>query len=314
LFKPETMTLEHVVSRGFHFDRIQSLSLRLGEGIAGRTAFERKPILIENLADSQFNYRGMLLAEQFIMYANAPLVSKGQLKGVLEVFHRSHLKAGREWLIFLEMMGNEAAIAIDNADLFNELQHSNLDLIMAYDATIEGWAQALELRDAETEGHSRRVTEMTLRLARRMNIQGLELVHIRRGSLLHDIGKMGVPDYILRKPGPLTDSEWEIMRQHPVLAYNLLSRIPYLRPALDIPYSHHERWDGSGYPRKLYGEQIPLAARIFAVVDIYDALTNDRPYRKATSQQEAFDFLRQQSGKLLDADIVETFLKMMTAQ
>ncbi len=315
LFRPETMTLEHAANRGFHSDAIQRISLRLGEGIAGKTAVERKPVFIENLADTagQFHYAGLLSAEQFVTYANAALVSKGQLKGVLEVFQRSLLRTDREWLTFLEMMGNEAAIAIDNADLFNELQRSNLDLTIAYDATIEGWAQALELRDSETEGHSRRVTEMTLHLARLLNIQGQELVYIRRGSLLHDIGKMGVPDYILRKPGPLIEAEWVIMRQHPVLAYSLLSRIPYLRPALDIPYSHHEHWDGNGYPRKLRGEQIPLSARIFAVVDVYDALISDRPYRRALDQKDAFNYIREQSGKHFDPRVAQTFLEMMNA-
>ncbi len=315
LFKPETMTLEHAANRGFHTDMIQRISLRLGEGIAGKTAVERKAVLIEDLAnaDNRFHYGGLLSTEQFVTYGNAPLISKGQLKGVLEVFHRSLLKTDREWLTFLEMMGNEAAIAIDNGDLFNELQRSNLDLTIAYDATIEGWAQALELRDSETEGHSRRVTEMTLHLARQMNIQGLELVHIRRGSLLHDIGKMGVPDYILRKPGPLSEGEWQIMRQHPVLAHNLLSRIPYLRPALDIPYNHHEHWDGNGYPRKLRGEQIPLSARIFSVADVYDALTSDRPYRRALEQKDAFKYIREQVGKHFDPQIAEIFLKMMDA-
>lgn len=313
LFRSETMTLEYAAHRGFRSDAIQRISLRLGEGIAGKTAIDRKPALIENLAEAggQFHYGGLLSAEQFVTYANAALVSKGQLKGVLEVFHRSPLKTDREWMTFLEMMGNEAAIAIDNADLFNELQRSNLDLTIAYDATIEGWAQALELRDVETEGHSRRVTEMTLQLARQLNIQGAELVHIRRGSLLHDIGKMGVPDEILRKTGPLNEVEWEVMRRHPVLAYHLLSKIPYLRYALDIPYGHHERWDGTGYPRKLRGEQIPLAARVFAVADVYDALISDRPYRKAIQQEDAFNYIREQAGKHFDPKVAQVFLKMM---
>ena len=313
LLRPETMTLEYAASRGFHADAIQRISLRLGEGIAGRTAMERKPKLIENLAEGQtdFHYAGLLSAEQFVTYANAPLVSKGQLKGVLEVFQRSLLKTDREWLSFLEMMANEAAIAIDNADLFNELQRSNLDLTIAYDATIEGWAQALELRDFETEGHSRRVAEMTLRLARQLDIQGSELVHMRRGSLLHDIGNMGIPDSVLRKPGPLNEAEWVIIRQHPVLAHTLLARIPYLRSALDIPYNHHERWDGSGYPRKLRGEQIPLSARIFSVVDVYDSLTSDRPYRPALGPAQACEYIREQMGRHFDPKVAEAFLKMV---
>ena len=315
LLKPETISLEYAAGHGFYSDAIQHTSLRLGEGIAGKTAVERKPVFINNLAefDGKFSRASLLAGEHFAAYGNAPLVSKGQIKGILEIFHRSPLNIDREWLTFLEMMANEAAISIDNADLFNELQRSNRDLTIAYDATIEGWAQALELRDAETEGHSRRVTEMTMRLARQMGFEGQDLIHIRRGSLLHDIGKMGVPDHILRKPGPLNEVEWEIMRQHPGLAYNLLSQIPYLRPALDIPYSHHERWDGNGYPRKLHGAQIPLAARAFAVVDVYDALTTDRPYRKAISAKDAMDYIHQHTNAHFDPKVAQTFLKMMGA-
>ncbi|RJX27432.1 MAG: HD-GYP domain-containing protein, partial [Dethiobacter sp.] len=168
----------------------------------------------------------------------------------------------------------------------------------------------LDLKDEETEGHSRRVTEMTLRIAREMGLKDEELVHVRRGALLHDIGKMGVPDAILLKPGKLTDEEWEIMRRHPVYAYQMLSRIGYLRPALDIPYCHHEKWDGTGYPRGLKGEEIPLPARIFAVVDVFDALTSDRPYRPAWPKEKALAYLRQQAGRHFDPRVVEAFLSL----
>ena len=154
-------------------------------------------------------------------------------------------------MAFWKRFAGQAAIAIDNAQLFENLQHSNAELVLAYDTTIEGWSHALDLRDKETEGHTQRVTEMTLRLAKAMGIDEAELVHIRRGALLHDIGKMGVPDNILLKPGELTEEEWGSCTQHPQLAYDLLSPIAYLRPALDIPYCHHEKWDGTGYPRGL---------------------------------------------------------------
>ena len=193
-----------------------------------------------------------------------PLIAKGQVVGVLEVFHRAPLTAGPDWLRLLEALAGQAAIAIENAQMFEGMQRSNLELALAYDATIEGWSHALDLRDKETEGHTQRVTEMTVRLARAMGIADAELAHVRRGALLHDIGKMGVPDSILLKPGPLTEEEWVLMRQHPLFAYDLLSPIAYLRPALDIPYCHHEHWDGTGYPRGLKGEEIPLTARLFA--------------------------------------------------
>jgi PAS domain S-box-containing protein len=185
-------------------------------------------------------------------------------------------------------------------------------MLQAYDATIEGWAHALDLKDEETENHSQRVTDTTLTIAWKMNIKDEELLHVRRGALLHDIGKMGIPDSILLKPGKLTDEEWVVMRKHPVYAHDMLAPIDYLRPALDIPYCHHEKFDGSGYPRGLKGKEIPLAARIFAVVDVYDALTSDRPYRKAWSREEALKYIREESGKHFDPEVVEVFLKELT--
>ena len=182
------------------------------------------------------------------------------------------------------------------------------ELRFAYDATIEGWSRAMDLRDKETEGHTQRVTEITLDLARKVGINGDALIHIRRGALLHDIGKIGVPDSILLKPGPLTDSEWETMRKHPEYAYEMLSMVDYLHPALDIPYCHHEHWDGEGYPRKLKGEQIPLAARIFTIIDVWDALISDRPYRKAWSKEKAYHYMQEQSGVLFDPQILNIFL------
>ena len=210
----------------------------------------------------------LLAAENVAAYFALPLIAKGEVKGVLEVFHRAIFHPESEWINFLETLAGQAAIAIDSAQLFENLQTSNTDLEAAYEATIEGWSHALDLRDKETEGHSQRVTEITLRLAKAMGIGDAELVKVRHGALLHDIGKMGVPDSILLKPGKLTDEEWVLMRKHPALAHELLSPIVYLRDALDIPYCHHEKWDGTGYPRGLKGEQIPLTARIFAVVDV----------------------------------------------
>jgi putative nucleotidyltransferase with HDIG domain len=181
----------------------------------------------------------------------------------------------------------------------------------AYDATIEGWSRALDLRDHETEGHSRRVTEMTVRLARAMGLSEAELVHVRRGALLHDIGKMGIPDSILRKPGPLDIEEWVVMKRHPSLAHEMLAPIDFLGPALDIPCCHHEKWDGTGYPRGLKGEEIPLSARIFAAVDIWDALSNDRPYRKAWELSRVLEHIRSLAGSHLDPEVVSAFLPMI---
>jgi putative nucleotidyltransferase with HDIG domain len=199
---------------------------------------------------------------------------------------------------------------VDNATLFKDLQRSNSELMLAYEATLEGWSAALDLRDRETEGHTQRVTKMTMELAEVMGIGATELVHIRRGALLHDIGKMGVPDNILLKPDKLNEEEWQHMRMHAVYAKNLLSNISYLQDALDIPYCHHERWNGSGYPRGLKGEEIPLAARIFAIADVYDALTSDRPYRKGWPREQALDYIREQAGSFFDPKVVDVFLTM----
>lgn len=195
-----------------------------------------------------------------------------------------------------------------------DLAEANNRLAFSYDATIEGWSRALDLRDHETQGHSERVTEMTLRLAHTLGMDGEALVHIRRGALLHDIGKMGVPDSVLLKPGPLTEEEWGLMRRHPSLAYEMLAPIEFLRPALDIPWCHHEKWDGSGYPRGLAGENIPLAARLFALVDVWDALSSDRPYRRAWEPERVLDHLSSLSGTHFEPRLVEVFLRLLTLQ
>ena len=201
-------------------------------------------------------------------------------------------------------------------DLHSLLEHRldrivvlNYELSQAYDGTIEGWSRALDLRDHETEGHSKRVTEMTVTLAEAFGMSEEELVQVRRGALLHDIGKMGVPDAILLKPGPLTEEEWVIMRRHPVYAHEMLSEVAFVRPALEIPFCHHEKWDGTGYPSGLAGEDIPLAARLFSVVDVWDALRSDRPYRRAWPIGKTREHIASLAGTHFDPRIVEVFLR-----
>ncbi len=313
LLDPRTQILQFTAGRGFHTQALHHTKLRLGEGVAGRAALERRMISIPDLTKSSEAFRRapLLTEEGFVSYFAAPLVAKGQVKGVLEIFHRAPVEPDNEWLEFLDTLAVQAAIAIDNAGLFEGLQRSNLELAMAYDATIEGWSRALDMRDRETEGHTIRVTDLTLRLARTMGVTEEELVHMRRGALLHDIGKMGIPDNILLKPGPLTDEEWVVMRRHPEYAYELLSLVNYLRPALLIPYCHHEKWDGTGYPRGLREEAIPLAARLFAVVDVWDALRSERPYRKAWPAERVRGHLMEQSGKHFDPQVLSIFMKML---
>jgi putative nucleotidyltransferase with HDIG domain len=194
---------------------------------------------------------------------------------------------------------------------FSVIQNSQQALKDSYDATLAGWVHVLDLRDKETEGHTQRVTELTLNLARQMGLSEADLEHVRRGALLHDIGKIGVPDSILIKPNALTDEELAIMRKHPVYAYELLYPITFLRPVLDIPYYHHEKWDGTGYPCGLKGEQIPLVARIFAVVDVWDALLSDRPYRKGWLKPQVLQHIQSESGKYFDPQVVEEFLRLI---
>ncbi len=231
---------------------------------------------------------------------------------MIEVFNRSPLTFARDWLDYLEALADQASISIDNARMFENLERTNLEMRLAYEATIEGWSKAVDLRDSETEGHSQRVADMTVDLARRLGVSNDHIMDIRRGALLHDIGKIGVPDAILTKPGNLTPEEREIMNKHTQYAYDMLSPIIFLGPAISIPYCHHESWDGAGYPRGLKGEQIPIEARIFAVVDVYDALSSDRHYRKAWPQDKVILYMLGKAGVQFDPLVVKMFIEMLT--
>ncbi len=214
----------------------------------------------------------------------------------------------------LARFGSAVERVLDERHLRGEKMRADAELRDAYDLMIEGWSRALDLRDRKTEGHSQRVTGLTLRMAQLMHLSEDDLVHVRRGALLHDIGKIGIPDSILLKPGPLSVEEWAEMRKHPTFAYELLAPIAYLRPALDIPYCHHERWDGTGYPRGLKGIEIPLAARIFALADTWDALCSDRPYRPALRKEHATTYIREQAGRHFDPGLIDLFLELVAGE
>lgn len=308
-----TLMLDPIAMIGFSVPVNRNIGLRFGEGLGGKAAQQGKIVHMTCEGDNCDDCIRMdvFKSEGFHSYYGIPLMSKGQVKGVLELFHRRAFVPDSQWISFAETVATQAAIAIDNAQLLKELERSNMDLSLAYDATLEGWAKALELRDHETVGHSRRVVKMAMELSKKLGFEGADLVHIRRGALLHDIGKMGVPDSILQKAGPLDDDEWEIMRQHPVYAYEWLRSTKYLQPALDIPHFHHEKWDGSGYPEGLKGEEIPMPARIFAIIDVWDALRSDRPYRKAWSEEKAVSFIKEQKGNHFDPQVVDAFLEMV---
>jgi HD-GYP domain-containing protein (c-di-GMP phosphodiesterase class II) len=212
------------------------------------------------------------------------------------------------------ILAYQVSLAIENAHLYQKAQTAAADLMQAYDSTLEGWSQMIDMRDRITVEHTRRVVARTLNLAGRMAVPESEMIHIRRGALLHDIGKVGIPDAILQKPAALSDDEMTVMRTHPVLAHQILSNISYLSAAMEIPYCHHERWDGSGYPRGLKGEDIPLAARIFSVVDVYDALTSDRLYRKAWKPAAALAYIQEHAGTFFCPEVVAGFLEMMSGE
>jgi len=313
LLNMHTQTLEFAAGQGFQTAALKHTHLKLGQGHAGKAAIERRLVNIPNLMEDRngFERAPLIPNERFMAYYAIPLISKGQIMGVMELFNRSLHEADLEWRKFLEVIATQAAIAIDNARLFENLQRTNAELMLAYDTTLEGWSRALELHDRNEQNQSVRAAEMATQLARELGVSDYDEIHIRRGAILHDIGKMGIPEDILNKEGPLTEEEWEIMRQHPVYAYDLLSPIPYLKPALDIPYCHHERWDGTGYPGGLAGEQIPLAARIFAVVDVWDSMLSNRPYREALPEDEVLSYINNNAGKQFDPTAVQAFMNIV---
>jgi PAS domain S-box-containing protein len=312
LYQPTHQTLITAAELGLPAEPIWDVAQVLKDTHAGKAALNRQMEFIPDLnqLDDYLIKKIRRLGKDFTSYVAVPLVANGELKGVLQIFNQARLEASADWMGFLEALADQAAIAISSAQLFTDQQHTNARLTKAYEDTIDGWSRALDLRDEETEGHSQRVTDLTLDLARRIGVPDEQLVHIRRGARLHDIGKMGIPDSILLKPGTLTPEEWTIMRKHPTLAADFLYPIAFLGPALEIPYGHHEKWDGTGYPQGLSGKEIPLAARIFAVIDVWDALTHNRSYRPAWSQAEALAYIRAQSGKHFDPQVVEHFLAL----
>jgi putative nucleotidyltransferase with HDIG domain len=281
-----------------------------------RTVIESgKPILTTNAQnDPRFEMQYSVAALQLRSILCAPLKLKDDLIGVIYVDHRGIPDVFHESdMNLISAFADQAAMAIDNARLFEDLKAANKELEIAYEATLQGWVRALDLRDKETEGHTQRVTTLSVKLAQFMGVDKNDLIHVQRGALLHDIGKMAIPDAILLKPEGLSEEERALIRQHPIFAYEMLKPIQFLHRALDIPYCHHEKWDGSGYPRGLKELQIPFSARIFAIVDVWDALTSDRVYRKALPAEEVRAHLRQQAGRHFDPRVAEGFLDLVAA-
>ena len=301
--------LECIAARGFPDRSVLGAVLPWGHGLAGPIPEMRRPLALPNAPQDAATAISSAL-EGFRFWYATPIQVKGQIVGLIELYKRDDFNADHDWLNFCEALAGQASIAVQTARLFQDLHEANAQLTAAYEATLAGWVKALDLRDRETEEHSIRVPEMTVHLAQALGVKEELIPHIRRGALLHDVGKMAIPDSILLKPGPLNDFEWHIMRQHPVYAHEWLSSIPFLQPALNIPYCHHEKWDGTGYPRGLKEEEIPLPARIFAVIDVWDALTSDRPYRPAWPLERAEQYIREQAGRHFDPRIADLFLRL----
>jgi PAS domain S-box-containing protein/putative nucleotidyltransferase with HDIG domain len=283
-------------------------NLKVGEGLSGYITVSGKTY-INHHASHDPHVSFPELVQKLTSLVGVPLITKGETIGALLV-GSAHVLRDDE-IRLLRTIGDMTASAIHRSDLYEQTSLQAHELKQAYDATLEGWAHALELRDKETQGHSLRIANMTLKLAKRLGYKDEDLENVRRGALLHDIGKMGVPDTILLKPGSLNEEEWVIMQKHPVYAYQMLIDLPYFKQALDIPYAHHEWWDGSGYPRGLKEKEIPLIARIFAIVDAWDALISDRPYRKAWLKRNALSHIIDQSGTHFDPEVVNTFVQML---
>jgi putative nucleotidyltransferase with HDIG domain len=300
------------IARGIAHINLDEEAFKVSKTVVKKVVDSGAPVLTTNAqADPRFDAQMSVAAYQLRSILCAPLKLKNNLIGVLYVDNRAHAGIFKDHdLELISAFADQAAVAIDSARLFEDLQESHRELEKAYQATLEGWVRALDLRDKETEGHTQRVTILTQRLARSMGIEGDALVHITRGALLHDIGKMAIPDGILLKPGQLTEDERMLIQKHPIYAYEMLSPIAFLLPAIDIPYCHHEKWDGSGYPRGLRGKEIPFAARIFPVVDVWDALTSNRPYRKAMPQYEVRARIKADSGKHFDPVVVDAFMEL----
>lgn len=304
--------LEFTGRRGFREPLIGSNRVSLTTSVAGKVLLEGKDFSISNLDENPLPFiQKFMPIENFKSYFARPLTIKGKAVGVMEVFLRKIYFPDEEWNNLFEALTTQAAVAFDSHQKYSDLQKLQLNMATSFRSTLETWSKSLELHDIESHGHIRRVTDETLGMAKRMGIKDEELPNIERGALLHDIGKLAIMDDILQKKGALTDEEWKEIKRHPDVSRELLSNVKMLEDALDIPYSHHENWDGSGYPQGLKGEEIPLAARIFAVVETYDALTSPRPYREAWSKKQAMQYLIDQKEKKYDPKVVDLFLDFL---
>ena len=313
IYDAPAQRLVNAGGRGFRGRGMENAILRLEDTPAGKAVANNEIVRISNISRAKNDFARLpdLINEDFVAYVAAPLVLNTQVRGVLELWSRSQINSNAEWLDALEQIAEKGAIALSHVMLVRRLQRSNVDLTQAYDATIDGWSQALELRYYETKGHAVRVVEMAVDFARILGLDDAELVNVRRGARLHDIGMLGIPDSILLKPETLSEEELVSVRQHPMLGYEHLASVEFLRPSLDIVRYHHEKWDGTGYPYGLKGGQIPFSARLFALVDVWDSLRSDRPFRKGWPEEKIKEHIRDRAGKHFDPDLADKFLKLL---
>ncbi|WP_158905269.1 HD domain-containing phosphohydrolase [Rectinema subterraneum] len=298
---------------GFRTDLIKGAIIQAGQKNVGLAAEERRIVAVDDLEqDSSYvqQFRELIAREQFVSQYCVPVILFNEVQAVLELFFRHPFKPDETWLAFAQAAAYQTGLALEFQSVIEELDGAYQELQSANESIIEGLSSALEFRDEETKGHTLRVTALFMSFASRFIQDENELKKLRIGSLLHDIGKIGIPDAILNKPSPLTPEERAVMQKHPLISKEILSRIPSLGDCVDIPLYHHEKYDGTGYPYGLKGEEIPLAARIFAVIDVYEALTSDRPYRKAWSKEKAIEYIRDNAGTHFDPEIALRFMEL----
>lgn len=310
IIDPDISSIELKKASG-EWKELENMPLSLGQGLSGHIIKTGQPYL-NTLASKDPYISFPEMVKEFSSVAGVPLITSGITVGSLVIGTRHQFTEND--LRLLRAIGDLTASALHRTELFEKIRQQASELKQAYNSTLEGWALALELRDKETQGHSVRIANMVLELARRMSVPEEQMETIRRGALLHDIGKLGVPDIILLKHGKLTGEEWAIMQKHPTYAYEMLSQIKDFKDSIDIPYCHHEWWDGSGYPRGLEGRTIPLPARIFSIIDVWDALTSNRPYRAAWKRSEALAHIINQAGTHFDPDVVNEFIQMIVQE
>jgi GAF domain-containing protein len=313
---PRSREMTLAAERGFRKNNRPQSRIRVDHNLAAEAGLERKILSVatDQPDPPEFGHQPMMREEGFTAYYAAPLIAHGQVRGALEIFRRSPGETDPDWVELLESLAMQGAIAIENTESFQNLQRAHSEMALLCDSSIESWSRAVDLRAREAEGHGERVSELAVRTAEKMGIPSEQIQSVRRGALLHDIGKLGIPDEILWKPASLSEAEWRVVRQHPKFAEHLLAPIDFLRSALDIPKFHHERWDGAGYPFGLSGTDIPLPARIFAVIDAWDSMQARRPFRQAFSETETIEHIKQSAGNRYDPDVVSMFLRILCEQ